>query len=293
MITLGDVTLYTEEFGATADPAILLIMGAMASGVWWPEDFCRQLAGRGRRVIRYDHRDTGQSTTYPSGEVAYRVEDLADDAVRVLDAYGIGQAHLVGMSLGGYLAQLIGLKYEERVRTLTLIASEALEAVDPQIPGIDPALLAYHAAAGGLDWRDREAVIEYQVGAWRLLSGSAHPFDEADIRALAAVDFDRSPTPTSAFNHAALSEPAGWLGRLSQLRSPVLVIHGTEDRVVPYGHALTITARVPAATLLSLRGTGHELHRDDWPVILNAIEQHTARGPGAPRQAFPAPPVRR
>jgi pimeloyl-ACP methyl ester carboxylesterase len=276
-ITVNDVTLFSERFGEPADPAILLIMGAMASGVWWPEDFCRQLAGRGRHVIRYDHRDTGKSISYAHGHLAYGVEDLADDAMRVLDAYGIQRAHLVGMSLGGYLAQLIGLKYEERVVTLTLIASEALEAADPEIAGIDPAVLAYHAAAGGLDWRDRAAVLDYQVGAWRLLSGSAHPFAESEIRALATADYDRTPNPTSVFNHAALSEPVGWLGRLSRLRSPVLVIHGTEDRVVPYAHALTIKARVPTATLLTLHGTGHELHRADWPSILTAIEEHTAR----------------
>jgi pimeloyl-ACP methyl ester carboxylesterase len=277
-IEIGDVTLFTEQFGERESSTILLIMGAMASGVWWPEDFCRELAGRGRHVIRYDHRDTGRSTSYPPGPIPYSVEDLADDAVRVLDAYGIGRAHLVGMSLGGYLAQLIGLKYADRVRTLTVIAAEALDAADPHVAGVDPAVIEYHAGAAGLDWSDRAAVIDYQVAGWRLLSGSAHPFDEGDIRALAAADFDRTPNPTSAFNHAFLTEPAGWLGRLSELRSPVLVIHGTEDRVVSYAHALAIKARVPGAALVTLQGTGHELHRADWPVILHAIEEHTARG---------------
>lgn len=272
-----DVTLFSEHHGNPHDPAVLLIMGAMASGVWWPEDFCRQLAGSGRHVIRYDHRDTGQSTSHPPGNLTYTVEDLADDAVRVLDAYGIQRAHLVGMSLGGYLAQLIGLKYAERGETLTLIGSEALERPDASAASIDPALLDYHAKAADLDWSDRDTVLDYQVGAWRLLAGSAHPFDEAEIRALAATDYDRTPNPRSAFNHGALSEPTGWLGRLSQLRCPVCVIHGTDDRIVPYAHALTIKATLPGATLVTLRGTGHELHRADWPVILDAIEAHTAR----------------
>jgi len=83
----------------------------MASAVWWPGDFCRQLADLGRYVIRYDHRDTGRSVSYVPGQIEYSVEDLADDAVGVLDAYGIGRAHLVGMSLGGFLSQLIALKY--------------------------------------------------------------------------------------------------------------------------------------------------------------------------------------
>jgi len=96
----GGISLYSEAFGSPTDPPLLLIMGAMSSGVWWPEDFCRRLAGSGRFVIRYDHRDTGRSTSYEPGQAAYSVEDLADDAIRVLDGYSIGGAHLIGMSLG-------------------------------------------------------------------------------------------------------------------------------------------------------------------------------------------------
>ena len=100
-IHTDNISLYTENFGNINDPAVLLIMRAMASGIWWPDGFCTELASRGRYVIRYDHRDTGKSTSYEPGSVGYDVEDLADDAVRVLDAYGIDRAHFVGMSLGG------------------------------------------------------------------------------------------------------------------------------------------------------------------------------------------------
>jgi pimeloyl-ACP methyl ester carboxylesterase len=252
-------------------------MGAMASGLWWPEGFCRQLAERGRYVIRYDHRDTGTSTSYPPGGATYTVEDLADDAIGVVDAYRIRRAHVVGMSLGGYLGQIISLKYPERVASLTLIASEALVGPDPNIPGLDPAVLAYHAKSADLDWTDRAAVMQYQVGAWRLLSGSAHPFDEEAIRAIAGADFDRTPNPLSAFNHATLSDPTDWLERLSELRAPVLIVHGTEDPVVSYGHALKLHATIAGSRLVTLPGTGHELHRSDWPAILEAIETHTNR----------------
>ena len=276
-IEKDDVRLFTEAFGALHDPPVLLIMGAMASGVWWPADFCEQLAREGHYVIRYDHRDTGRSTSYPPGTTPYTVEDMAADAVAVLDGYGISGAHIAGMSLGGYLAQLIGLKYPDRVQTLTLVASEALEQPDPKTPGIDPAVLDYHARASTLDWANRQSVIEYQTGAWRLLTGSAHPFLEDDIRALATEDLDRTPSPMSAFNHAGLSQPTGWLGRLVELQVPVLVIHGTEDQVVSYEHALTLQRKIPGATLITLRGTGHELHRFDWPVILKALTEHTGR----------------
>src|SRR5579871_4092750 len=132
-----DGTLFTESIGDRHAPPVLLIMGAMASGVWWPRSFCEQLANRERFVIRYDHRDTGRSINYGPGRTAYTTETLADDALSVLDAYNIQSAHLVGMSLGGYLAQLLALKAPRRVRSITLIASECLAQKDPSIPPID------------------------------------------------------------------------------------------------------------------------------------------------------------
>lgn len=270
------VSLYSESFGRTTDRPVLLIMGAMSSAVWWPEDFCRQLAGLGRHVIRYDHRDTGRSTCYPAGTAGYSVEDLADDAVRVLGGHGIGDAHIVGMSLGGFLAQLVALKHPQRVRSLTLIASERLAAADPGMPPMDPAILDYHQRAGELDWADRETVVAHQIGAWRLLAGSAHEFDEAAIRALAGADFDRTPSLMTTFNHAALTGGEAWFGRLDEISAPTLIIHGTDDPVLPYAHGLALKAAIRNSTLLTLKGTGHELHREDWPCIIQAIAQHTA-----------------
>lgn len=271
------VRLHTEAFGNPDDPTILLIMGAMSSSVWWPQAFCRQLAARGRCVIRYDHRDTGRSTSYPSGEPAYTVEDLADDAMRVLDGHGVRQAHLVGMSLGGYLAQLVALKHPERVRTMTLIASECLALADPAMPPIAPALIEHHAQAATLDWTDRDAVIAYQLGAWRLLAGPAHAFDELSIREMAIADFDHTPNLLTAFNHAMLGEATAWVGRLTEIQAPTLVIHGTADPVLPYAHGLALVRAIPDARLVTLEGTGHELHRADWPLMLDAMERHTAR----------------
>lgn len=270
------LSLFTEAFGAPADPAVILVMGAMSSGAWWPEDFCRDLAARGRFIIRYDHRDTGRSTSYPPGEAEYAVDDLADDLVRVLNGYDIDRAHLVGMSLGGFLSQLTALKYPDRVRTITLIASERLAEEDPSMPGMDPSILEYHAAASDLDWTDRDAVVNYQVGAWRLLSGSAHRFDEESIRTIAGADFDRTPSLLTTFNHATLGGGEEWVGRLDEITVPALVVHGTEDPVLPYAHALALEASLPDSRLLTLEGTGHELHRGDWPTIIGAIVDHTS-----------------
>jgi pimeloyl-ACP methyl ester carboxylesterase len=186
------------------------------------------------------------------------------------------------MSLGGYLSQLLALKAPSRVHTLTLIASERLAESDPAMPAMDPRVPAYHARAAELDWTDHAAVIEYQVGAWRLLSGSAHPFDEAGIRALAEDDFDRTPNPLTVFNHARLTDATGWVNRLDEIHSPALIIHGTEDPVLPYAHGLALHAALRNSRLVTLTGTGHELHPADWPVIIDAIIEHTESHRPAP-----------
>jgi pimeloyl-ACP methyl ester carboxylesterase len=109
-IRYGNLRFHTESFGDPTSPAILMIMSATASMLWWPDQLCRSLAATGRFVVRYDNRDTGQSTTQEPGPPRYTMDDMADDAVAILDGYGIGEAHLVGMSLGGMIAQLAALK---------------------------------------------------------------------------------------------------------------------------------------------------------------------------------------
>lgn len=275
-LSVNGVTLQGDAFGQSSASPVLLIMGAMMSGRWWPDEFCQQLADGGCYVIRYDHRDTGQSTSYAPGTATYTAEDLADDAAALLTALGLDRAHVAGMSLGGYLAQLIALKYPRRVLTLTLIASEPLAPSNPAVAGIAPEILDYHAKSGDLDWTDRAAVIAYQVGAWRLLTGPGRSFDAATVAAIAGADFDRTPNPLSAFNHAGLGETAGWLGRMDEIKAPALIVHGTEDKVLPYAHALALKAALKNASLLTLEGAGHELNRADWDVMIDALLKHTA-----------------
>lgn len=251
-------------------------MGATASGVWWPSEFCQKLAGSGRFVIRYDHRDTGRSTSYPPGEIGYSIEDLADDAAEVLDDHGLDAAHLVGMSLGGFLAQLFALKYPQRTKSLTLIASERLADTDPELPGMEPSVLDHFSKAGDVDWTDREQVVEHQVGIWRLISGSAHVFDETLIRQLAQGDYENTPNLATTLNHGLLQGDEKWLDRSDEIKVPTLIIHGTEDPVLPYANALALKEAITDSRLTTLEGTGHELHPDDWPTIIQAIERHTA-----------------
>src|SRR5690606_22084173 len=126
----------------------------------------------------------------PPGEPGYSVDDLADDAIAILDAHEIARAHIIGMSLGGFLAQLLALKYPQRVATLTLIASEPLSAGDGEVPAIDQKIIDHHMQAADLDWSDRKAVVDFITGAWRLTAGRAHAFDETGIRQLAEQDFE-------------------------------------------------------------------------------------------------------
>lgn len=271
VVTDNNISLYTESFGSPADKPIVLVMGAMSSAVWWPDEFCIRLAELGRYVIRYDHRDTGKSTSYEPGRAPYSVEDLADDVIRVVDGYALGAVHLVGMSLGGFLSQLVALKYPSRVKSLTLISSERLAETDPEMPPLNPEIIDYHQQAETLDWSDRDDVVDYQVGAWRINSGTAHVFDAELIRQIAQKNFDRTPNILTTFNHTTLDGGEKWLGRLGEITAPTLIIHGTEDPVLPYAHGLALKAAIRNTELLTLHGTGHELHPDDWPVILQAV----------------------
>src|SRR3954451_22165260 len=181
IIAADGVSLYAEAFGDSADPPVLLVMGVGGSMLWWDDGFCAALAAGGRVVIRYDHRDTGRSTTYPPGQPAYGGADLVADAARVLDGYGIARAHVVGVSMGGALAQLLALDRPERVASLVLLSTS------PAGPGGDlpPVSDAYAAFLAGpaVDWSDRRATVEHVVADGRALTGE-RPFDEAGLRAL-------------------------------------------------------------------------------------------------------------
>ena len=138
-------------------------MGLGASMLWWEEEFCRSLADGGRFVIRYDHRDTGRSTTYEPGRPGYSGADLVADAAGVLDAYGLGSAHVVGVSAGGAMAQLLALDFADRVLSLVLISTSPAIPVDRHLPPPTDDFSRFVAEAE-VDWSDRESVIEYLVG---------------------------------------------------------------------------------------------------------------------------------
>ncbi|RWB51290.1 alpha/beta hydrolase [Mesorhizobium sp.] len=272
MTALPRPEIVSETFGDPADPAILLIMGAMASMLWWPEAFCRQLAGHGRFVVRYDNRDTGQSTKYRPGTPPYAFEDMVDDAIRVLDDHNIARAHVVGMSMGGMIAQIVALKYPTRVRALTVISRSPLGVDTSGLPGTSQAYKEHSAEGADVDWSDRDQVLRYMVKDARALASSRHSFDKERARAAIEEDYDRSGGLASATNHFLLK--GGPERRIKDLAVPLLVIHGVADPIFPIEHGEALADAVPGARLLRIEGGGHELHRNDWPQIIEAIAAH-------------------
>lgn len=278
--TISGIDICSDSFGNPAHPAILLIMGATCSMVYWDEEFCQRLADTGRFVIRYDNRDTGRSTTYEPGTAPYTVADMADDAIGVLDAYGISQAHLVGMSLGGMIAQIMAVKHPMRVLSITLHASgfygPAHEVNEAELPPMDEEILAHHARGAALDWSDEEAVADYLVAGSRMLCGSKHVLDEARTYRQVKAEIKRARNLLSMFNHALLQENESYEVKVADIRVPTLVIHGTDDTILPYQHGVVLARELQDAKLITLEGTGHELHPDDWETIIKAIAAHTA-----------------
>jgi pimeloyl-ACP methyl ester carboxylesterase len=278
VVPVNGVDLCVQTFGDPADPAILLVAGASASMLAWDAEFCELLAGGARYVIRYDHRDTGRSVSYPPGEPPYALRDLAADALGVLDALGVAVAHVVGISLGGMIAQLAALAEPERVASLTLVATSPGEDVDgPDLPPPALRVLRELADVEPPDWADRESVIEHLVAAARPLAGRSRESDEHAARRVAGRVFDRAGgTLESAGNHAYLDHGAPWRPALGGITAPALVIHGAEDPIHPVAHAHALVAAIPGATARILDHAGHELARDDWPVVLPELLRHTS-----------------
>ncbi|SDD17598.1 Pimeloyl-ACP methyl ester carboxylesterase [Paenibacillus sp. UNCCL117] len=273
LLTIDGIELCADSFGKQGNPAILLIMGAQSSMIWWEEEFCRRLADEGRFVIRYDNRDVGRSTSYEPGQPDYHFEDMTDDAVRVLDAYQIDRAHIAGMSMGGMLTQMIALRHPERVLTITLLATSNFA---PHLPPMEEKVMDFFSKMGAVDWTSEQAVVQYAVDRSRVLVGSKHSFDEAKVAGLAKQEFTRSARMASVTNHALLSGGESYLSRTSEINVPALIIHGTEDPIIPYEHGKHLADEIPNSALLTLEGAGHELHEDDWDVVIEAVSKHTS-----------------
>ena len=275
IVHTNGVDLCVETFGDPADPPTFLVMGSSASMDWWEDDFCEQLAGGSRFVIRYDHRDTGQSTNYPAGAPGYDGRDLAEDVIGLLDNFGLGSAHIVGMSMGGAIAQVIALDYPERVESLTLISTSPATETEAELPDMSEETIAEFMAPQP-DWTDRAAVIDYGTRLARASASPNRPFDEPGMRDLWARVFDRTIDMAATMtNHNVLAHGDPPARKLGELSVPTLVMHGDDDPVLPHPHGVALAKEIPGATLITLERTGHELPRPVWDAVIAAIVEHT------------------
>jgi pimeloyl-ACP methyl ester carboxylesterase len=274
-----------EEFGDPKATPLLLVMGLGAQMISWDDAFCEQLAARGFRVIRFDNRDSGLSTRMEAAgppdlasalngdpRPAYTLDDMAADAVGLLDALGIEAAHIVGASMGGFISQLIAINHLGRTLSLTSIMSgpSRNEGGVPPTPEAAAILFAKPPAT-------REESIEMSLTGRRAWVGSSDPFDEAFERAKVMRSVQRAyyPVGTGRQLLAVLAaEPR--LERLHGVRVPTLVIHGQDDILVPIENGRMVAAAVPGARMLELEGMGHDLPRRVWPQVIDAVVE-TAR----------------
>lgn len=273
-ISHHDIALATESFGSPNDPALILVMGATASMLTWPDDLCAALAQRGLFVIRFDHRDTGQSTSVPLGSATYSVEDLAGDVLAVADAYGLDRFHLMGMSLGAYVGQMLALDATQRIASLTLISAEPLGWDGPALPHIADSFLEHFGTMAELDWDNRPAVADFLFEIDRLSAGPSGLPGAAATRARIEQILDRTSSPQSMFNHGSLTTKKDWTGRFRAITTPTLVIHGEFDPILPLENGKALAEGIAGAQLLVLEGIGHELPPAELPRIADAVARH-------------------
>jgi pimeloyl-ACP methyl ester carboxylesterase/SAM-dependent methyltransferase len=269
---VNGVELCVETFSDPQYPTILLIGGAASSMDWWEDEFCERLATGLRHVIRYDHRDTGRSTTYPPGKPGYRGADLVNDAAALID----GKAHVVGVSMGGAIAMTLAVERPELVESLTLIDTST---AGPGLPPPAERLRAHFAAEKApIDYSDRAAVIANMVDEQRIFAGS-NGIDEALVREIAGRVFDRSRNIESGGNHWILESSGELHSRIGRITAPTLVLHGTDDPLFPIGHGEMLAREIPDAELIRLQGGGHQNPpREIWDVVIPAILRHTSGG---------------
>jgi pimeloyl-ACP methyl ester carboxylesterase len=287
MARANGIELCYEIFGDAGAEPILLIMGLGGQMIYWDDDFCRLLAERGFRVIRFDNRDIGKSSKLSGGKrlgaiellklrvlnipvaAPYTLLDMAKDTTGLLDALGIKSAHLVGMSMGGMIAQEIAISFPERVRSLTSIMSSTGNPKTPQPTREAMAVLMAPPPA------TKEEYFARHAQTWKVLRGGSFPEDEALDRARAERNFERGLNPAGTGRQLrAILASGSRKERLASVTAPTLVIHGTIDPLARPEGGKDTAASIPGAKLLMIEGMGHALPIRMWPQIIDAIDKH-------------------
>jgi len=285
------ISVEYETFGNPSSPPILLIVGLGGHLIYWDEAFCRQLADAGLYVIRYDNRDAGLSTKFDEaglpdimdviGKVMsglkvsppYTIEDMASDAVGLLDALKIEKAHICGMSMGGMIAQSLAIHYPQRVLSLTSIYSTT---GNPRLPQPKPEVMGFLLTPPP---KEREPFIQFNLNVFRAFTGPGFGFDEEWVRKIMGRAFDRCFYPQGVGRQLiAILTQENRKPVLKGVRAPTLVIHGDADPLVSVEAGKDTAEAVPGAELKIIKGMGHDLpHGEAWAQIADHIIAHTKK----------------
>jgi pimeloyl-ACP methyl ester carboxylesterase len=292
-VQVGEVELVYETIGDPAEPPLLLVMGLGMQMIHWDRELCETLAGRGFHVIRFDNRDAGRSTQIAAPvpnlmrgfaglrlEAPYRLEDMAGDTRGLLDHLGIERAHVVGVSMGGMIGQTLAIEAPERVLSLaSIMSTTGARNVSRPKPRVWRTLLERAP-------RERAAYADHFVRLFRLIGSPRYPTDEARMREVAAVAFERGVHPAGTGRQlAAIMASGDRTPRLRTLDLPAVVIHGRADPLLPFRGGAATAKAIPGARLVAFDGMGHDLPHELWPEIVDAVVENAAQATTASRSA--------
>jgi pimeloyl-ACP methyl ester carboxylesterase len=279
-VAANGVEIAYEQFGRVGDPLILLVMGLGSQMIAWPDPFCAALADAGYHVVRFDNRDVGLSTHFhdvppprplqgllPGARPPYGIADMADDALELLDALDVDAAHVVGVSMGGFIAQTMALLAPERVRSLSLImTSTGSRRVGHPRPRVALMLARRRPAP------DRAAAIDTVVETFRAIGSPGYPFDEPRVRDLAGRAYDRSYDPAGYRRQlAAATGQPDRTAALAAVHVPTVVLHGLSDPLVHVSGGLALARAIRQARFVGFPGMGHDLPEALWPRYVAEI----------------------
>jgi pimeloyl-ACP methyl ester carboxylesterase len=280
------VEIAYETFGDPEDPPLLLVMGLASQMILWDEPLCEMFVSRGFRVIRFDNRDVGHSTHIKGGPKPkvlramagitrnphYTLEDMADDSFGLLDDLGIEAAHVVGASMGGMIAQTMAIRRPERVLSLASVMS----TTGNRRAGI-PRLRAFTVLLRRAP-RDRDSYVEYVARIFKIIGSPGFDRDEQWIRKLAGESYDRGVDRAGPARQIVAIQASGDRTRaLVGVRCPTVVVHGTDDPLIPVRAGRATARAIPGSELIEIEGMGHDLPPELWPRIVDAVARNAER----------------
>lgn len=292
-VRANGIAVEYELSGPADGPVLMMIHGVGAQMIRWPPAFCERLERAGLRLLRFDNRDIGLSTHMDGApvpdiaqvaearrqgrepELPYTLSDMAADAVGLLDALGIARAHVLGVSLGGMVAQVLAIEHRARVRSLNIFMSQS---GNPDLPPSRPEAMAILSKRAPDPREDREGYLRHQVELNRTLGSPDYPTPEAELRHFAALAADRAWNPAGpARQLAAARGSADRRPLLRALSVPALVVHGVEDPLLPVESGADIARAIKGAWLLEVGGMGHDLPEALFDLFVGAIRANCDR----------------